>query len=317
MAAAAGAAADAALNPLPVAAGGPLPPPGSAGAGGGAASSRRFAEALVKAIGVIGASEIGDKTFFIAALMAMRHPRWTVFGGALGALAAMTVLSAALGWAAPALIPKIYTHYAATGLFFFFGGKTLYDVLLSEGGGGGGGGGSGGGGGGGGSGHHEPSELEQVEQELAEREAASGGAAAGGGGMRPRPGSRASLKDAELPYHASSSSSSPGASAAALLHAGQRALRACLSPVFLNAFTLTFLAEWGDRSQIATIGLAASQDVVGVTLGSVVGHAACTGVAVLGGRHLAAHIDERTVGLVGGLVFLAFGIHSLYEGPPE
>jgi hypothetical protein len=34
------------------------------------------------------------------------------------------------------------------------------------------------------------------------------------------------------------------------------------SPVFLKAFTLTFVAEWGDRSQIATIGLAASQDVV-------------------------------------------------------
>jgi Ca2+/H+ antiporter, TMEM165/GDT1 family len=56
--------------------------------------------------------------------------------------------------------------------------------------------------------------------------------------------------------------------------------------------------------------------VFGVTLGSIVGHAACTGVAVLGGRHLAAHIDERTVGIVGGCIFLAFGLHSLYEGPP-
>jgi hypothetical protein len=67
--------------------------------------------------------------------------------------------------------------------------------------------------------------------------------------------------------------------------------------IFFNAFILTFLAEWGDRSQIATIGLAASQDVVGVTLGSVIGHAACTAAAVLGGRHLAAHINERTVGV--------------------
>jgi hypothetical protein len=30
--------------------------------------------------------------------------------------------------------------------------------------------------------------------------------------------------------------------------------RAVLSPVFAEAFVLTFLAEWGDRSQIATIG---------------------------------------------------------------
>ncbi len=33
-----------------------------------------------------------------------------------------------------------------------------------------------------------------------------------------------------------------------------RLLYMLFSPVFLKAFTLTFLAEWGDRSQIATIG---------------------------------------------------------------
>lgn len=33
-----------------------------------------------------------------------------------------------------------------------------------------------------------------------------------------------------------------------------RVLYMLFSQVFLKAFTLTFLAEWGDRSQIATIG---------------------------------------------------------------
>eukprot|EP00966_Prymnesium_polylepis_P240586 5563778-Prymnesium_polylepis.1 len=37
--------------------------------------------------------------------------------------------------------------------------------------------------------------------------------------------------------------------------------------IVLQAFTLTFVAEWGDRSQIATIAMAADQDLVGVTLG--------------------------------------------------
>jgi len=96
---------------------------------------------------------------------------------------------------------------------------------------------------------------------------------------------------------------------------GKQVLMMLFSQVFLKAFTLTFLAEWGDRSQIATIGLAASADVVGVIIGSIIGHAGCTGAAVLGGKHLATHIDERTVGIVGGLLFLLFGAHSLWQGP--
>lgn len=52
-----------------------------------------FIHALVASFSVILVSEIGDKTFFIAAIMAMKHPRTTVFAGAISALALMTVLS--------------------------------------------------------------------------------------------------------------------------------------------------------------------------------------------------------------------------------
>lgn len=43
-------------------------------------SDAGFMQATAKSMGVIFASEIGDKTFFIAALMAMRHPRSLVRG---------------------------------------------------------------------------------------------------------------------------------------------------------------------------------------------------------------------------------------------
>ena len=225
-----------------------------------APGSHDVTTAFLKAFGVIGASEIGDKTFFIAAVMAMKSNRWQVFAGALGALAAMTVLSALLGWAAPNLIPRAYTHYAATALFLFFGGRMLYDVAFGE---------------------EKESELEEVEAELA--------AAREGRGVGGKDGARNPWADA---------------------------LAVVLSPVFLKAFSLTFVAELGDRSQIATIALAASQDVVGVIVGSIVGHALCTGAAVLGGRYLAASISERTVNLCGGILFLLFGVHSLWSGPP-
>ncbi|KAJ9531130.1 hypothetical protein QJQ45_021844 [Haematococcus lacustris] len=218
----------------------------------------RFYEGFAKSFLTILISEIGDKTFFIAAVMAMRNPRTTVFVGALGALAVMTALSAALGWAAPNLISKTYTHYAATALFFFFGLRSLYDAFIKANDG-------------------EESELAAVEAELSDH-----------GKSRPAKDS----KDSSMVT---------------------RMLSLVFSQIFLKSFTLTFLAEWGDRSQIATIGLAASEDPVGVTLGGILGHAVCTGAAVLGGRHLATHINEK--GICGGLLFLAFGAHSLYTGP--
>ena len=90
-----------------------------------------------------------------------------------------------------------------------------------------------------------------------------------------------------------------------------------LSPVLVETFVITFLAEWGDRSQIATIGLAASSDPVGVTIGGIVGHAVCTGAAVIGGRHMAEHISERAVAIAGGVLFCLFGAHSLVTGLEE
>lgn len=56
-------------------------------------SSVGFWHAFVASISVILVSEIGDKTFFIAAIMAMRHSRLTIFFGAISALFLMTVLS--------------------------------------------------------------------------------------------------------------------------------------------------------------------------------------------------------------------------------
>ncbi|KIJ15852.1 hypothetical protein PAXINDRAFT_11430 [Paxillus involutus ATCC 200175] len=86
-----------------------------------------------------------------------------------------------------------------------------------------------------------------------------------------------------------------------------------LGPVFVQAFVLTFLGEWGDRSQIATIALGATHDVYLVTIGTVIGHTCCTTLAVLAGRYLSTKLSVKYVTLGGATLFLIFGVIYLYE----
>lgn len=73
-----------------------------------------------------------------------------------------------------------------------------------------------------------------------------------------------------------------------------------------STFALVFAAEWGDKSFLATIALAAASDPAGVVLGAVAGHGAATALAVAGGGALASRVSERTVAYVGGSLFLVF-----------
>lgn len=91
--------------------------------------------------------------------------------------------------------------------------------------------------------------------------------------------------------------------------------RAFCSKTLMEAFVLTFLAEWGDRSQITTIILAAREDVFGVIIGGTLGHGLCTGLAVIGGRFVAQRISVRTVTLIGGVLFILFALSALVIGP--
>ncbi|KAF8033110.1 hypothetical protein BT93_D1877 [Corymbia citriodora subsp. variegata] len=80
-----------------------------------------------KSLAMTVLSEIGDKTFFAAAILAMRHPRRLVLSGCLAALIVMTALSVLVGWAAPNLISQKWAHHVTTLLFFGFGFWSLWD----------------------------------------------------------------------------------------------------------------------------------------------------------------------------------------------
>ncbi|XP_012235683.1 putative divalent cation/proton antiporter TMEM165 isoform X2 [Linepithema humile] len=230
-----------------------------------------FLHAFIAALSVIVVSELGDKTFFIAAIMAMKHPRLTVFVGAISALALMTILSVVFGYAAT-IIPRAYTYYISTLLFALFGLKMLRDGYYM-------------------SPTEAQEELEEVQSDLRKRD-----------DEYEKETASTLVQDAET---------------GVIRKATKASALMLLSRILLQAFTLTFLAEWGDRSQLTTIILAAREDVYGVVLGGILGHSFCTGLAVLGGRIIAQRISVRTVTIIGGLVFLLFAVTALFVNPME
>lgn len=84
---------------------------------------------FMMAVSMIGISEIGDKTFLIAVLMAMRHSRLFVFSSAASSLAIMTILSGVVGHAAVSFVSERYTAFLAALLFLVFGYKLTMEGL--------------------------------------------------------------------------------------------------------------------------------------------------------------------------------------------
>ena len=245
---------------------------------------------LIASFTMIVVSEIGDKTFLVAALMAMRHPRLLVFSAAFAALFVMTVLSAILGHAVPTLIPKSMTKLLAAILFFVFGLKMLKEgreMSPDEGVG---------------------EEMKEVEMELEEKEQEQLRKSRRRSSVTPhslesgragRGKSRSAGNRLPSPPESLSSSSSRGSSPSRgrrlddMLSGMNNLFSLLLSPAWVQTFVMTFLGEWGDRSQIATIAMAAGQDYWWVTVGAISGHGLCTAAAVIGGSAIAGRVSMR------------------------
>jgi len=73
-------------------------------------------------------AELGDKTFFMALILAARHRARDVFIGAFGALTAVTLISLGLGYGLRELLPATVVPWLAAALFLAFGVKLLIDA---------------------------------------------------------------------------------------------------------------------------------------------------------------------------------------------
>eukprot|EP00004_Rigifila_ramosa_P001302 TRINITY_DN11219_c0_g1_i1.p1 TRINITY_DN11219_c0_g1~~TRINITY_DN11219_c0_g1_i1.p1 ORF type:complete len:280 (-),score=91.67 TRINITY_DN11219_c0_g1_i1:33-872(-) len=220
---------------------------------------------------LILATEIGDKTFFIAIVLAMRHSRRAVLLGALSALFGMTILSAVVGQLFT-VIPTLYTHIAVILLLIYFGIALLREGMERDGSG---------------------EEYKKLEEEVVH--------------------DLASMSQKKHDGDGESADSHAVAGSADQAHHHPPALT--FYAVFVQALTLTFLAEWGDRSQIATIALATTNPVVSIIVGGCAGHFMATSAAVLAGRIVKTYASEKMVALVGGGAFLFFAVLTFLRGP--
>lgn len=205
--------------------------------------SSSFLSGLAASFLLVLASEIGDKTFFISALLSMKYSRVLVLVGTMLALASMTVISVGIGQIFHALPNSLNTafpfdDYAAVALLLWFGFQNIRDGLAMT--------------------RDDDDELQDAKDVVAGQ--------------------------------ASPSNSSSG------------------FRVVAETSSLIFLAEWGDKSMLATIALAAAKSPIGVIVGGISGHFIASIIAVIGGSVLGKYISERNARLIGGVLFFVFAL---------
>eukprot|EP00189_Rhodosorus_marinus_P010362 CAMPEP_0184741680 /NCGR_PEP_ID=MMETSP0315-20130426/4733_1 /TAXON_ID=101924 /ORGANISM="Rhodosorus marinus, Strain UTEX LB 2760" /LENGTH=284 /DNA_ID=CAMNT_0027212161 /DNA_START=216 /DNA_END=1070 /DNA_ORIENTATION=+ len=84
-------------------------------------------------------------------------------------------------------------------------------------------------------------------------------------------------------------------------------------PIMAKTSSLIFVAEWLDRSMIATMALAASGNTAVVFVGASAANVVCSIVAVLGAAFVSTRISERTVAIIAGVLFEIFAVYTFFE----
>ncbi|HXX80307.1 MAG TPA: TMEM165/GDT1 family protein [Thermodesulfovibrionales bacterium] len=78
-----------------------------------------------------------------------------------------------------------------------------------------------------------------------------------------------------------------------------------------------FMAEMGDKTQLATIALAVEYNtIITVWLGTTLGMMVSDAVGIIVGNVMGKRLPERAIKWGAALVFIAFGCYGLYENLP-
>ena len=85
--------------------------------------------------------------------------------------------------------------------------------------------------------------------------------------------------------------------------------------VFFTIFAAVFVAELGDKTQLATMLFASDKDVNKLTVFAAASAAliVASAIGVLAGSLLSAYIDEKVLSYIAGIGFILIGGYTLYQ----
>jgi putative Ca2+/H+ antiporter (TMEM165/GDT1 family) len=87
------------------------------------------------------------------------------------------------------------------------------------------------------------------------------------------------------------------------------------SRIILTVFTTIFVAELGDKTQLATLLFAADREVsrLEVFIGASLALVAASALGVLAGGLLSRYINEKYLHWLAGLCFILIGIRTIWK----
>jgi len=256
-------------------------------------------DAFFQAFAMVGMAELFDKTWFMVLLYSLKYAKGVVLWGCFLALFTHTIIAVAIGDGINRSIPPKFLRFAATALYTFLAFLFLKDWYYAD------------------------PDSDIIESGKAEAGEGLGDAVAAkldneSGRSRSTAEavgtkSEASEEDPLLKDGDGKSSRANGAGASKGGFLAKQ--RKSMPVVFLEIWMAVFIAEWGDRTQIAMIGQHASQPFIPVCCGSLLAFFLQTIFAVAMGMCMdGMKLSEKMVHLVTSISFFVFAALSLWEG---
>ena len=85
--------------------------------------------------------------------------------------------------------------------------------------------------------------------------------------------------------------------------------------IFATAFTSVFIAELGDKTQLATLLFASEKEIGKLTVfaGASLALIVTSALGVIAGSAISHYVSERTLHYLAGIGFIAIGIWTLIK----